>query len=210
MWLTRDSMVTQEQTSALDAADWSGDIDNAAVTVEKYANTGDQRLAMNSPEKDVTVSTKITGLTAGKTYVAELYVDNESDAKATLSVNTGSKEVSNYTMRSFSRNTVASDEKHGTNMQRILVSFTAEGTIADLKLSRAAGEGSTYWDDIRIVQKTLDNYAEDGSFHQDFESVVERNVSVRTWIYADRRPGDSSGTVECTVYTGRLEQQSYQ
>ena len=76
-------------------------------------------------------------------------------------------------MRSFSRNTVASDEKHGTNMQRILVSFTAEGTIADLKLSRAAGEGSTYWDDIRIVQKTLDNYAEDGSFHQDFESVVE-------------------------------------
>ena len=32
---------------------------------------------------------------------------------------------------------------------------------------------STYWDDIRIVQKTLDNYAEDGSFHQDFESVVE-------------------------------------
>ena len=52
--------------SALDAADWSGDIDNAAVTVEKYANTGDQRLAMNSPEKDVTVSTKITGLTAGK------------------------------------------------------------------------------------------------------------------------------------------------
>ena len=143
------------------------------MTVEKYANTGDQRLAMNSPEKDVTVSTKITGLTAGKTYVAELYVDNESDAKATLSVNTGSKEVSNYTMRSFSRNTVASDEKHGTNMQRILVSFTAEGTIADLKLSRAAGEGSTYWDDIRIVQKTLDNYAEDGSFHQDFESVVE-------------------------------------
>ena len=107
---------------------------------------------MNSPEKDVTVSTKITGLTAGKDYVAELYVDNESDAKATLSVNTGSKEVSNYTMRSFSRNTVASDEKHGTNMQRILVSFTAEGTIADLKLSRAAGEGSTYWDDIRIVQ----------------------------------------------------------
>ena len=44
--------------SALDAADWSGDIDNAAVTVEK-ASTGDQRLAMNSPEKDVTVSTKI-------------------------------------------------------------------------------------------------------------------------------------------------------
>ncbi len=159
--------------SALDAADWSGDIDNAAVTVEKYAKTGDQRLAMNSPEKDVTVSTKITGLTAGKDYVAELYVDNESDAKAVLSVNTGSKEVSNYTMRSFSRNTVASDEKHGTNMQRILVSFTAEGTIADLKLSRAAGEGSTYWDDIRIVQKKLDNYAKDGSFHQDFESVVE-------------------------------------
>lgn len=158
--------------SALKEGKWDGDITDAAVTVEK-ASTGDQRLAMNSPKEDVEVSTMIRNLTEGKDYVAEIYVDNESDAKATLSVNTGTKLVSNYTMRSFSRNTVASDEKHGTNMQRILVSFTAESETAELILAREAGKGSTYWDDIRIVQKTLNNFDEDGNFTQDFESVVE-------------------------------------
>lgn len=158
--------------SALDAEKWDGDVDSDAVTVEKAA-TGDQRLAMNSPKTDVAVTTKIRNLTVGKDYVAEIYVNNESEAKATLSVNTGTKEVSNYTEKSFARNTVASDEKHGTNMQRILVSFTAEGETAELTLARESGAGSTYWDDIRVVQKTLNNYDENGNFTQDFESVVE-------------------------------------
>lgn len=157
---------------SLDAADWSGDIDNSAVVVEK-ASTGDQRLAFNSPSEDVAVTTEISGLEEGVNYVAEVYVDNESDAKAEIAVNTGSSTVSNYTMRSIASNYVQSDQKHGTNMQRMQISFTAEGETAELTLSRAAGEGSTYMDDIRIVEKTVNNFDEDGNFTQDFESVVQ-------------------------------------
>lgn len=157
---------------SLDAADWSGDIDNTAVVVEK-ASTGDQRLAFNSPSEDVAVTTQIKGLEAGKDYVAEVYVDNASDAKASIAVTTGETTVSNYTMRSIASNYVKSDQKHGTNMQRMQVSFTAEGETAELTLSRAAGEGSTYVDDIRIVQQTVENFDENGNFTQDFESVVQ-------------------------------------
>ena len=157
---------------SLDAADWSGDIDNAAVVVEK-ASTGDQRLAFNSPSEDAAVTTQITGLEEGKDYVAEVYVANESDAKASITVNAGDTTVSNYTMRSIASNYVKSDQKHGTNMQRMQVSFTAEGETAELTLSRAAGEGSTYVDDIRIVQQTVENFDENGNFTQDFESVVQ-------------------------------------
>lgn len=157
---------------ALDEADWIGDIDDPSVVVEK-AYTGDQRLAFNSPSKDVAVTTQISGLKTGVEYVAEVYVDNESDSRAEIAVNTGSGSVSNYTMRSIASNYVKSDQKHSMNMQRMQVSFTAEGPTAALTLFREAGVGSTYMDDIRIVEITLNNFQEDGSFTQDFESVVQ-------------------------------------
>ena len=58
-------------------------------------------------------------------------------------------------------------------MQRMQISFKAEKDTAELTLSRAAGEGATYMDDIRIVEKTLNNFQEDGTFKQDFETVVQ-------------------------------------
>lgn len=158
--------------NALDEADWMGDINDPSVVVEK-ASTGDQRLAFNSPSKDVAVTTQISGLKTGVEYVAEVYVDNESDSRAEIAVNTGSNSVSNYTMRSIASNYVKSDQKNRTNMQRMQISFTAEGPTASLILSRKAGVGSTYMDDIRIVEITLNNFQEDGSFTQDFESVVQ-------------------------------------
>ena len=151
---------------------WSGDIEDKSVVIEK-ANTGDQRLAFNSPSEDVSVTTTISGLKEGTSYVAEVYVENNSDAKATIEVNTGSKTVSNYTERSILNNYVKSDQKNGSKMQRIQISFTAEKDTANLTLSREAGEGSTYIDDIRIVEKTLNNFQEDGVFKQDFETVVQ-------------------------------------
>ena len=156
----------------LDAADWSGDINAEGVKVVR-TNLGDQKLEMANTEEDVAVSVKLTGLTAGEDYVAELYVANESDARATMTVNTGSKEVEVYTDRSIAQNYISSDSEHGTKMNRMLVSFVAEGEEATLTLSRTAGEGYTHWDDIRIVEQKLDNYKEDGSFVQDFESVVQ-------------------------------------
>lgn len=152
--------------------EWSGDIEDESVVIEK-ANTGDQRLAFNSPSENVSVTTTISGLEEGTSYVAEVYVENNSDAKATIEVNTGSKTVSNYTERSILNNYVKSDQKSGSKMQRMQISFIAEKETADLTLTRAAGEGSTYIDDIRIVEKTLNNFQEDGVFKQDFETVVQ-------------------------------------
>ncbi len=156
----------------LDKADWSGDIDAEGVTVIR-TSLGDQKLKMDNTDADVAVTTKLSGLTAGEDYVAEIYVANESDARATLTVNTGSKEVSVYTDRSIAQNYVSCDSEHGTKMNRMLVSFVAEGETATLTLSRTAGSGYTHWDDIRIVEQKLDNYREDGTFVQDFESVVQ-------------------------------------
>lgn len=161
----------------LDKADWSGDIDNAAISVQKPV-TGDQRLVFDSPAEDVGITTKISGLEAGERYVAQIYVDNLSDYKASISVNTGKETVSSYTYRSIAGNYVKCDEEHTrdslpSNMQIMLVPFTAEKSTALLTLSREAGSGLTYMDDIRVVKIDLNNYQEDGTFVQDFETVVQ-------------------------------------
>ena len=151
---------------------WTGDIDAEGVSVF-VTNLGDQKLLLNNTESNVAVSTTISGLTKDENYVAEVYIANESDAKAALTVNAGTKESTSYTYRSIVRNTVSCDSEHGTNMQRMLVTFVAESDTATLTLSREAGAGYTTIDDIRVVKKTLNNYKEDGSFEQDFESVVQ-------------------------------------
>ena len=156
----------------LDAADWSGDIDAEGVAIT-VTNLGDQKLVLSNTEKDVAVSTTISGLTAGKSYVAEVYIANESDAKAAITVDAGEKVTETYTYRSIVTNTISSDSEHGTKMQRMLVTFVAEGDTATLTLSREAGSGYTHIDDIRVVDKQLNNYKEDGSFEQDFENVVQ-------------------------------------
>lgn len=159
----------------LAAPDWTGALD--AFTV-KTGTRGDQYVEVVDVAKEVAASTKIHGLTAGKDYVAEIYVDNRSDAKATLEITNGTEILSNYTVKSIAQNYFKCDEQHtaGGNasyMQHILIPFTAKGTEATLTLKREAGEGSTMWDDIRVVQQTIDNYQADGSFRQNFESVVQ-------------------------------------
>ena len=156
----------------LDADVWSGDINAEGVAITR-TYLGDQKLVLSNTKSDVSVSTTISGLTVGENYVAEVYIANESDAKAALTVKAGEKENTSYTYRSIVRNTISSDSEHGTNMQRMLVTFVAESETATLTLSREAGSGYTHIDDIRVVHKTLNNYKEDGSFEQDFESVVQ-------------------------------------
>lgn len=160
--------------------------DKEAVSVERTAQTGDARnlssgdyyLNFNSPSKDTKVSRTITDLEPGKDYVAEVYVDNQSDVKASIKVTGGVKDVSNYTLRSLQKNYVKADS-HATNdgynskMQRMQVSFTAASDTATLTLSRKAGEGFTKFDDIRIVQKSLKNEVNARVFEQDFETIVQ-------------------------------------
>ena len=161
----------------LDSAVWSGDITDASVRVKKAAN-GDQYLMIENPAKDITLSTTISDLTPGQNYAAQIYVDNRSDKKASIEVNNGSKTVSNYTYKSIAENYIRADLHNraavsGSRMQIMLVPFTANAETAVFTLKREAGEGYTHFDDIRIVPKSIYNYREDGTFVQDFESVVQ-------------------------------------
>lgn len=126
-------------------------------------------------EGEVSVSTKLTNLKKGQKYALYVGVDNRSDAKAHVTVKYGKKVLgSNYATRSFAQNYVASDQHHtsywrhtdvgtvsGTDdksscFQNMYVFFTAEGGTATLSFDREAGEGATYFDDIRVVETTMD------------------------------------------------------
>lgn len=161
----------------LDAKVWSGDIEDAAVSV-KHAATGDQRLTIADPAKDVAVTTQLSGLEPGKTYVAELYIANESDAATTVSIVSGQNKAARSMTRSVSQNYTASDQRHTSEsnvsyMTRMYVKFTADAKTADLTISRAAGAGATYVDNIRFVENdAFPVQDEQGNYVQDFEHAV--------------------------------------
>ncbi|SCP96723.1 endo-alpha-N-acetylgalactosaminidase family protein [Anaerobium acetethylicum] len=151
------------------------DADGAASVQELF---GDEALVIGTSATNVSLSQTITGLTPGKGYVAQVYVDNRSDAAARIAVTNGTEIISNYTMASIAQNFVKCDA-HNRNLksqsmfQIMLVSFTAAGETATLTLSRDAGTGKAYFDDIRIIEKTLTNKADETTFVQDFETVAQ-------------------------------------
>ncbi len=156
---------------------WTGDIADASVRVKKV-NTGNQYLMIQDPTKDIAISTQLNSLTPGQNYVAQIYVNNQSDVKATLEISGAKETVSNYSLRSLAENYNQADAHStravgGSKMQIMQVSFVASSETATLTLKREAGEGATHFDDIRIVPKTLYNFRSDGTFVQDFESVVQ-------------------------------------
>ena len=161
----------------LSAAHWTGSIADASVAVRKN-NLGDQTLVLAETGKPVSVTTQIKGLKPGTKYVAEIYVDNQSDSKATVTVQSGNVTESNYTLRSIAMNWVRSDQHNNRSndikyLNYIQVAFVAGADTASFTLSREAGSGKVYFDDIRIVEKDVNNFRADGTFVQDFETVVQ-------------------------------------
>lgn len=160
--------------------------DKEAVSVIRTSQTGNARnlssgdyyLNIENPSDYTTVTRTITDLEPGKDYVAEVYVENNSDVKAGIKVTGGVKGVSNYTLRSLQKNFVSADshaanDGYNSKMQRMQVSFTAKSKTAKFTLSLDAGEGNARFDDIRVVQKSLKNGVSSTVFEQDFESVVQ-------------------------------------
>ncbi len=130
----------------------------------------------------------LTDLVPGKKYAALVGVDNRSDSKASITIHhNGEVLATNYTNKSIALNYVKaythnthSATVDGTSyFQNMYVYFTApeDGTVT-LTLSKEAGEGSAYFDDIRIVQNNAENakYDDKGQlteFKQDFEENVQ-------------------------------------
>ena len=111
----------------------------------------------------VSVSQDFNGLEAGKSYVTYMAVDNRSDAKVTMTItdNTGKVVATNYTAKSIAHNYVSSYYLHnghgpeagGSYFQNMFLYFTPEADKTyTLTISREAGRGNTYVDDVRTVE----------------------------------------------------------
>ena len=136
----------------------------------------------------VSMTQELTDLEAGKQYAVLVGVDNRSDAKASMTVKAGDKVLAtNYTTRSIAKNYVkaythsnsSATVDGGSYFQNMYVFFTApESGKVTLTLSKAAGEGDTYFDDVRIVENdskniTTNEKGEVVKFEQDFEKSVQ-------------------------------------
>ncbi len=162
---------------------------------------------------EVQVATELTNLKPGQKYAVYIGTDNRSDAKAYMKVMDGENVLGcNYATRSFVLNIVSSDQHHwysgGTTaennyasyFQNMYVFFTApKSGKATLTLSREAGEGSTYFDDVRVVETKMNpvvNTDEEGvitELYNDFE-----NNAQGIWPFVISGPG--SGTTDNRIH----------
>lgn len=162
---------------------WKQDGDGKAeIAKSQYSNP------MMKLSGKVSMTQELTDLEAGKQYAVLVGVDNRSDAKASMTVKAGDKVLAtNYTTRSIAKNYVkaythsnSSATVDGSSyFQNMYVFFTApESGKVTLTLEKAAGEGDTYFDDVRIVENdskniTTNDEGEVVKFEQDFEKSVQ-------------------------------------
>lgn len=169
---------------------WNIKGDNDKIKIER-SQADNPMLMIRGNETKVNLSQKIKGLKANTSYALYLGVDNRSDAKASISVNTGYNTVSNYTRKSIARNYVQAYE-HNTKeknatvdnasyFQNMYVFFTTGENVDDVTLSieRDAGDEATYFDGLRIVENDSKLFAGnsetnyDKFFYNDFENQVQ-------------------------------------
>jgi len=137
---------------------------------------------------EVAMSQKLTDLTPGRQYAVLVGVDNRSDSKAMISISSGGKKLAeNYTIRSIAKNYVQAYTHSNRSatvggssyFQHMYVFFKAPNSgETTLTLSKLAGDGATYFDDVRVVESDADNitFDKDGEvvkFTQDFEHSVQ-------------------------------------
>jgi endo-alpha-N-acetylgalactosaminidase len=118
------------------------------------------------------VQQRITGLTAGKTYSASVWLEIQPGRSraTTLDVIGGAAPAAVTVQRSTAKNLVAADEKHGDYYQRARVVFTATGPAATLRLRTGAGDAKVRFDDARVVETTRPT-APGATVFEDFENV---------------------------------------
>lgn len=154
----------------------------AEIAKSQYSNP------MMKLDGEVSMTQELTDLTPGEKYAVYVGVDNRSTAKAYITAKAGDEVLdSNYTEKSIAKNYIkaythsnSSATVDGSSyFQNMYIFFTApkSGTVT-LTLSRDAGEGSTYFDDIRVVESAMDVVKKDENgnvigMEQDFENNAQ-------------------------------------
>ena len=159
----------------------SGD-GEATIAKSQYSNP------MLKLSGKVSMTQELTDLKAGQQYAVLVGIDNRSDAKAAMTVKNGDDVLAtNYTTRSIAKNYVkaythsnSSATVDGSSyFQNMYVFFTApESGKVTLTLSKEAGKGDSYFDDVRVVENdshniTTNDKGEVVRFEQDFETNVQ-------------------------------------
>ena len=165
----------------------SGDASKAEIVKSQGAN---EMLRIQGNKSTVSLTQKLTGLKPNTKYAVYVGVDNRSNAKASITVNTGEKEVTSYTNKSLAPNYVKA-YAHNTRrdnatvddtsyFQNMYAFFTTGSDISNvtLTLSREAGDEATYFDEIRTFENNSNMYGDNhdtdkGTFKQDFENVAQ-------------------------------------
>lgn len=169
---------------------WSIDGEETSAEVV-YSQGVNPMLLIEGNEEEVSLTQTLTDLKPNTKYAAYVGVDNRSNEKASLTVDNGETQVTNYTRKSIAENYVQA-YAHNTNrnnatiddnsyFQNMYVFFTTGENVDDVKLtlSREAGTEATYFDDIRIFENSSSMFdeAHDTSdyevFTQDFENVPQ-------------------------------------
>ncbi|UUM57357.1 endo-alpha-N-acetylgalactosaminidase family protein [Streptococcus suis] len=168
---------------------WTIEGDTSKATLVKSQGANDMLRIQGNTSK-VSLSQKLTGLKPNTSYAAYVGVDNRSTAKASITVHTGSSEVSNYTNESIALNYVKA-YAHNTlpqnatvddtsYFQNMYVFFTTGDNVDNVRLtlSRDADTAATYFDEIRVFENDSTMFAgghntATGTFKQNFENVPQ-------------------------------------
>ncbi|HFI0578181.1 TPA: endo-alpha-N-acetylgalactosaminidase family protein [Streptococcus suis] len=168
---------------------WTIDGDASKATLVKSQGANDM-LRIQGNTGTVSLSQKLTGLKPNTSYAAYVGVDNRSDAKASIRVQTGSADVSNYTNKSIALNYIKAyahnnlpknaTVDNSSYFQNMYVFFTTGDDVSNvyLTLSREADSAATYFDEIRVFENDSTMFAgghstAQGTFKQNFENVPQ-------------------------------------
>ncbi|HFI0283944.1 TPA: endo-alpha-N-acetylgalactosaminidase family protein [Streptococcus suis] len=168
---------------------WTIDGDTSKATLVKSQGANDMLRIQGNTSK-VSLSQKLTGLKPNTSYAAYVGVDNRSTAKASITVNTGSSEVTNYTnesialnyVKAYAHNTLPQNAtvEDTSYFQNMYVFFTTGDNVDNVRLtlSRDADDAATYFDEIRVFENDSTMFAGGhnttaGTFKQNFESVPQ-------------------------------------
>lgn len=170
--------------------------DSAEVLDVVDTASGTQVLEISRNTATVSLRQEITELTPGRRYAAYVGVENRDDARAFIKISDedGNQIDYNSTKRSIALNFVKA-YSHNTNnnsytveeknpfsnfegtsyFQNMYVFFDAPETGKTyLAIGKEAGNGTTYFDDIRVFENDMNNFElGENIFFQDFENVPQ-------------------------------------